>query len=102
MCFRGVKEVRSAVRPGGLSTGGSERVRNGTRLSKRANRELPSNEVGWLKRLGRYCWQFKREVLLALIGGLLTILGALTLAMNLPDFVRHRAPAPHVANARQP
>jgi MFS family permease len=34
-----------------------------------------------------------------LIGGLLTIIGGLTLAIHLPNFVRQRAPAPDVANA---
>lgn len=38
----------------------------------------------------------------ALIGGLLTIIGTVTLAINLPDFVRQHAPAPDLANARQP
>ena len=75
------------MRPGGLSVGGSERVRNGTRLSKRANRELPSNEVGWLKRLGRYCWQFKREVLLALIGGLLYTAATLVIPLLQRDII---------------
>ena len=38
----------------------------------------------------------------ALIGGVLTIIGALTLAINLPDFVRQHALAPNLPNARQP
>ncbi|MBV9414571.1 MAG: MFS transporter [Solirubrobacterales bacterium] len=37
----------------------------------------------------------------ALIGGLLTIAGALTLAIKLPDFVRQHAAAADLANARQ-
>ncbi len=37
----------------------------------------------------------------ALIGGLLTVIGALTLAINLPEFVRQHVPAPDVANSRQ-
>ena len=38
----------------------------------------------------------------ALIGGLLTIIGALTLAINLPDFVRQHAAASDLAHARHP
>jgi MFS family permease len=38
----------------------------------------------------------------ALIGGLLTIAGALTLAISIPDFVRGTLPAPGLANANQP
>lgn len=37
----------------------------------------------------------------ALIGGLLTIVGAVTLAINVPGFVRRHAPTPDPANARQ-
>ncbi len=51
-------------------------------MSKRANggqpasdgqpaNEQPANEQRWLRRLGTYCWQFKREVTLALIGAAL-------------------------------
>jgi MFS family permease len=38
----------------------------------------------------------------ALIGGLLTIIGALTLAINLPDFSASTRPRPTLRNARQP
>jgi ATP-binding cassette subfamily B protein len=41
----------------------------------------PSNETRWLRRLGKYCWQFKREVILALIGGLLYTAASLVIPL---------------------
>jgi ATP-binding cassette subfamily B protein len=56
-------------------------------LSKRSSREQPSNEARWVRRLGKYCWQFKTNVMIALAGALLYVAATLTIPLLQRDII---------------
>src|SRR5487761_1890736 len=102
LCFCDVTELWRGVGPSrrqrGRGLDGSER--RGVALSDRASRKRssrhgegthggarPSNEARWLRRLAGYCWRFKRDVIIALIGAALYTAATLTLPLLQRDVI---------------
>ena len=48
-----------------------------------------SNEERWIRRLGAYCWRFKRDVMIALAGALLYTVGTLAIPLLQRDIIDH-------------
>src|SRR5487761_907039 len=102
LCFCDVTELWRGVGPSrrqrGRGLDGSER--RGVALSDRASRKRssrhgegthggarPSNEARWLRRLAGYCWRFKRDVIIALIGAALYTAATLTIPLLQRDVI---------------
>ncbi|HEX8007084.1 MAG TPA: ABC transporter ATP-binding protein, partial [Trebonia sp.] len=45
------------------------------------NKTRPSNEARWIRRLAAYCWRFRKDVILALAGSLLTAAATLVIPL---------------------
>jgi ATP-binding cassette subfamily B protein len=57
------------------------------RAGGRRDDARPSNEARWLRRLLGYCWQFKRDVLISVIGALLYTAATLSIPLLQRDII---------------
>jgi ABC-type bacteriocin/lantibiotic exporter with double-glycine peptidase domain len=80
-----------ALRDRASRHGDSEQGTSRDRKNQRAERPIdgakpstearPSNEARWLRRLAGYCWRFKRDVIISLIGAVVYTVATLIIPL---------------------